>query len=89
MKSCPLDGLTVSNADESAALIRAVLANVPGPAHDIVAMNAGAAIYAADVEPTLRAGVDRARVHLADGSAALRLERFVSFCRSLQQRPPA
>ncbi len=70
----PIDSLRVSGAEESAAMIRSVLEGRDGPAADIVALNAGAALYAADVTPTLPEGVARARTALADGSAAARLE---------------
>src|SRR5215813_14933222 len=52
--------IQVSTVDESKAMIQAVLDNQPGPAHNIVAMNAGAALYVAGVASSLKDGVERA-----------------------------
>ena len=64
-----LSALAVSDAGQSLAMINEVLDNRPGPARDIVMLNAGAAIYAAGVADSLAAGVGRAAEALADGSA--------------------
>ncbi len=69
--------LVVADAQESAALIRAVLANEPGPARDIVALNAGAALYAAHCVGSLAEGVARAQELIASGAARERMEAFV------------
>ena len=69
--------LKAQNRDMSLAVLRRVLANEPGPARDIVLLNAGAALYAADVAHTLADGVERAREALASGRAAEKLEQFV------------
>ncbi|NCA24735.1 MAG: hypothetical protein EBS91_09090, partial [Betaproteobacteria bacterium] len=50
----------------------------PGPAADIVALNAGAAVYVAGVEASLKDGVARARQALADGSAAAKLQTLIA-----------
>ncbi len=73
----PLDTLKVTDVAGSVALIRQVLAGTQGAAFDIVALNAGAAIYAADVTNTLSAGVERAREVLRSGEAQRRLECLV------------
>jgi anthranilate phosphoribosyltransferase len=78
----PLDALRVNGPEASAAVIRSVLAGEPGPAADIVALNAGAALYAADVTSSLVDGVARARAALTDGSAAARLESLRTMTRS-------
>ncbi|MGB9430019.1 MAG: anthranilate phosphoribosyltransferase [Gammaproteobacteria bacterium] len=72
-----LNGLRVSSAQESSALIREALAGTPGPAFDIVVLNAGAAIYAAGISPTLMAGVECARETVHSGEAERRLARLV------------
>ena len=63
---------------QSANMLREVLAGTPGPAADIVALNAGAAVYVAGVEASLEDGVARARQALADGSAAAKLQALVA-----------
>ncbi len=65
---------------ENAAVTRAVLHGEDGvdrPRTDLAIVNAGAAIYAAGVAPTLAEGVQAARAALADGAAARALEGYV------------
>jgi anthranilate phosphoribosyltransferase len=76
--------IQVSTVDESKAMIQAVLDNQPGPAHNIVALNAGAAIYVADLAPTLKAAVERASQAIRSGAAKQKLEEFVAFTRKLK-----
>jgi anthranilate phosphoribosyltransferase len=78
-----LDGLRVSSAQESLALIRRVFAGEPGAAADTVAFNAGAALYAGGQARTVKAGVEQARAAIASGAAARKLEAFVQLSRSL------
>jgi anthranilate phosphoribosyltransferase len=56
-----------------------VLDNEPGPARDIVALNAGAALYAADVCASIADGVRLAAETLASGAARRKLDEFVAF----------
>jgi anthranilate phosphoribosyltransferase len=69
--------LKAQTREMSQAILQRVLANDPGPARDIVLMNAGAALYAADVATSLADGIDRAREALASGRAAEKLAQFV------------
>jgi len=69
MQTADIASLAVSDAAESLALIGLVFDNEPGPARDIVALNAGAAIYVAGLTETLAAGVDKALETLASGAA--------------------
>ncbi|CAK0748114.1 Anthranilate phosphoribosyltransferase [Gammaproteobacteria bacterium] len=61
--------IVVGSVEESLRLLQQALSNVPGPALDVVTLNAGAAIYAADLVPTLENGVARARQVIANGTA--------------------
>jgi anthranilate phosphoribosyltransferase len=70
-----LSDLQVENADQSAQMIRGVLAGEAGPARDLVLLNAGAAIYAADRAATIEAGVATARAAIDTGRARDTLER--------------
>ncbi|WP_310462082.1 anthranilate phosphoribosyltransferase [Sphaerotilus sp.] len=70
--------LKVETPEQSRALLQAVLDNEPGPARDIVMLNAGVALYAANVAPTMAEGIERAREVLANGQAAERLKQFVT-----------
>jgi len=69
-----LDTIKVNSPEGSAAMIREVFAGSPGPATEMVVLNSGAALYAADVSSTLTEGVELARQTLADGSATRKLE---------------
>ena len=66
---------------ENAKVARAVFAGERGAHADLVAINAGAAIYAAGVADTIAAGVEAAREALAGGRAADALERYVQASR--------
>jgi anthranilate phosphoribosyltransferase len=76
--------LKVETPEQSKALLKSVLANEPGPARDIVVLNAGVALYAANVAPTMAAGVAIARETLAAGKALAKLHQFVARAKELQ-----
>jgi anthranilate phosphoribosyltransferase len=75
--------LKVTSPAESLALVRSVLDNEPGPARDIVALNAGVALYAANVAPTMAKGIELASVALASGRAAAKMSQFVQATKRL------
>jgi len=75
----PLDSIRVHDAAESLAMMRSVLDNQPGPARDIVALNAGAAIYVAGLAGSLKQGVELALAAIASGEAQHRLEALVDY----------
>jgi anthranilate phosphoribosyltransferase len=79
----PLNALGVDSAQESLKIILSVLEGQPGPAFDIVALNAGAAIYAANLMGSLDSGVDKAREVLASGAGRKKLEELVTVSRSI------
>ncbi|HEY5717712.1 MAG TPA: anthranilate phosphoribosyltransferase [Motiliproteus sp.] len=78
-----LVGLEVDGAAASLALIRAAFAGeeseIARKAGQMIALNAGAAIYVAGLADSLAAGVARAQAALADGSAAAKLEQLARF----------
>lgn len=76
-----LSELAIDTVAASLKMMRGVLDNVPGPARDIVALNAGAALYAADVTDSLEAGIRRAEAAIADGSARAKLEALAALSR--------
>ncbi|WP_295567272.1 anthranilate phosphoribosyltransferase [uncultured Stenotrophomonas sp.] len=75
--------LRVDGPDQSIQMLRAVLDNEPGPALDIVALNAGAALYVAGVASDIGDGLARARAAIANGSARQRLQQYVETTRAL------
>jgi anthranilate phosphoribosyltransferase len=78
-------GLRVADPAESRARVLEVLDGVPGPAADIVCLNAGAALYTAGVAASIADGLQQARAAVADGSARARLDRFVATTQSLRR----
>jgi anthranilate phosphoribosyltransferase len=75
--------LKVDNVDQSKALLLAVLNNEPGPARDIVILNAGVALYAANVAASMVDGVALAREALASGRALARMHQFIDRSKTL------
>ncbi len=71
--------IVVHTVEESKEMIMAVLGNQPGPAHNIVALNAGAAIYVSGIAPTLKEGIVKARQTIESGDARRKLDEFVAF----------
>jgi anthranilate phosphoribosyltransferase len=69
--------LKVENAEQSKTLLLGVLDNEPGTPRDIVVLNAGAALYAADVAASIAEGIERARDAIASGKAKAKLNEFV------------
>jgi anthranilate phosphoribosyltransferase len=71
--------LRVDTPEQSMAMLRGVLDNEPGAARDIVLINAGAALYAANVASSIADGLSRARVAIESGAAKAKLAQFVVF----------
>lgn len=74
--------LKVDTPEQSKAMLLGVLANQSGPARDIVALNAGVALYAANVVPTMLAGLQLAYQVLESGAAKAKLDALVAFGRA-------
>ena len=75
--------LKVETPEQSRALLQAVLDNEVGPARDIVILNAGVALYAADLVPCIAEGVAQAREAIACGKALAKMHQFVARSREL------
>ena len=72
-------GLRVENAEESKEMVIEALSDKPGTPREIVALNAGAALYAANLAESIAEGVGRAREAIASGAARQKLHDFVAF----------
>lgn len=83
LASAPLETLKVSGPKESLERVLGVLGGAPGPASDVVALNAGAAIYVAGLAATLAEGVERARAVIASGEARIRLDELARYTQTL------
>ena len=75
--------LAVADAEASKTLLLAALNDTPGVAREIVALNAGAALYAAGAADTIADGIARARAAIASGAARARLDAFIATTRKL------
>ena len=71
--------LRVDTPEQSRDMVLAVLDNQAGPARDIVALNAGIALYAANVAPTMAGGIALAQQALAQGLAKAKLAQLTEF----------
>jgi len=87
VESQSLSGLTVENAEESLALIRAALGKDDSAsarkARELVILNAGAAIYAADIASSLKGGAEMAADAIGSGLALAKIQELSDFTRVL------
>jgi anthranilate phosphoribosyltransferase len=75
--------LRVETPEQSMAMLKGVLNKEPGAARDIVILNAGAALYAANVADSMKAGIGLAREAIDSGAAQSKLEQLVSATQGL------
>ena len=75
--------LRVETPEQSRAMLLGVLDNQAGPARDIVVLNAGVALYAANVVGSIEAGIARAREVLGSGAAKAKLDQLVTVAHAL------
>ena len=78
-KRASLNALAVDGAASSLAMVKSVLDNQTGAARDIVLLNAGAAIYAANITDTLAAGIEKAGQVVASGAAKGKLDALIAY----------
>ncbi|MBK6356507.1 MAG: anthranilate phosphoribosyltransferase [Betaproteobacteria bacterium] len=78
-----LRNLRVDGAEESKAVMLGALDNKPGAAREIVCLNAGAALYVANVADSIGDGIAKAREAIASGAARAKLEQFVACTQKL------
>ena len=77
------EAIRAADAQASRAMLLDALDDRPGPARDIVALNAGAALYVAGIADSIADGIARAREVIASGAARARMETFVRLTREL------
>ncbi len=78
-------GLKVNSAEESRDMVIEALSNKEGTPREIVTLNAGTGLYAANVVPSIEEGIKRAREVIASGAARAKLDAFVQFTRQFTQ----
>jgi len=79
MEQASLAAIRGGTAAENAQLIRGLFEGERGAGHDIVAVNAGAALMVAGIAKTLREGADMAGEALRSGAAKRKLEEMIEF----------
>ncbi|ARO86917.1 anthranilate phosphoribosyltransferase [Nitrosospira lacus] len=79
LKTAALGTIQAQDSAQSREMLIAVLDNQPGPALDIVLLNAGAAIYVAGVAESLAEGLEKARAAIETGAARAKLRELVNF----------
>ena len=77
LQTAPLEAIRVTNTGEAKAMLLGVLDNQPGAAHDIVQLNAGAAIYVSGLTASLAEGINRAGEIIACGAAKNKLLQLI------------
>ena len=77
--------LKVADAAESRKMLLGALDNEPGVAREIVALNAGAALYAADLVPSIAVGIERSREVIASGAARAKVDELVRFTQQFKR----
>jgi len=82
MPESPLSEIQVGGAEESLAMVNAVLDNTPGAARDIVALNSGAAICVSGLADDIAGGVEQALAAIADGRARQKLDALARYSSS-------
>jgi anthranilate phosphoribosyltransferase len=82
MTRTAIEAIKAEDAEDSLAIIRALLEDQAGPARDIVCLNAGAAIYVAGLADTLADGIKRADEVITSGEARNRLDQLVILSQS-------
>ena len=75
--------LKVETPEESMAMLLGVLNNEPGAPKDIVTLNAGVALYAANVADSMVAGVELARAAIESGAAKAKLSQLMARSKAL------
>lgn len=81
-KRANLQDLAVDSAASSLVMVKSVLDNQAGAARDIVQLNAGAAIYAANITDSLAAGIEKAGQLIASGAAKAKFEALIAFSKT-------
>jgi anthranilate phosphoribosyltransferase len=81
--AAPIEAVAGGTPEENADVARAVLAGEPGPARDLVLLNAGAAIFAGGGTEHLAGGIERAAAAIDSGAAGEVLERLITLSAGL------
>jgi anthranilate phosphoribosyltransferase len=78
LSTAPTSGFQVANSEESKQIVLRVLSGEPGPASDIVCLNAGATLYVADLVPDIATGIAMAKAAITSGAARNTLDQLIA-----------
>jgi anthranilate phosphoribosyltransferase len=84
---CPSEMLAVDGIEDAKRMMIDALENTPGPAKDIITLNAGAAIYVGGAASNLDEGVQKARTAIESGAARKKLARLVEVTTRIAHAP--
>jgi len=84
LETAPVEAIQVEGPDASKAMLLSVLEGQPGPAQDIVVLNAAAALYVAGLAKDVWGGIALAREAISNGKARSKLDELVAFTRKSQ-----
>lgn len=79
MKTAVIETIQAQDSTQSREILMSVLDNQPGPALDVVLLNAAAAIYVAGMAASLEQGLEKARAAIESGAAKAKLRELVEF----------
>ncbi|BCT66669.1 anthranilate phosphoribosyltransferase [Nitrosospira sp. NRS527] len=79
MSTAAIESIQAQDSIQSRKMLLSVLDNQPGPARDVVLLNAGAAVYVAGVAESLEQGLEKANVAIESGAAKAKLLELVEF----------
>ncbi len=79
--------LRVDTPEQSKAMLLSALEGAPTPARNVVLLNAGAALYTANLAPTLRDGIALALTAIESGAARKKVDEFAAFTQSFRTKP--
>ena len=82
LNAAPTNSFKVANAEESKKIVLDVIDNKPGPASDIVCLNAGATLYVAGIASDIASGITKAKAAISSGAARQKLDTFVAATQS-------
>jgi anthranilate phosphoribosyltransferase len=77
LKRCKLEELHGGSAEQSALIVKAILAGEKGPARDVVLLNSGAALYVSGKAASVQDGISLAAASIDSGKARQKLEQLV------------
>jgi anthranilate phosphoribosyltransferase len=78
LRRAKMDDLLVTSVEQSAAVVREVLAGGKGPRRDIVVLNAAATLAAAGIAKDIPAGLDLAEKSIGSSAAHEAMEKLIA-----------